>query len=76
MQAIEFEVVPKEGTIPVPKNVPSGVPLRVLLLWDTPRQALDEEAAKRLIASVTEGLTEEDLARPRDLGRGDPLWDT
>ena len=35
---------------------------------DIPLTADDDEI-KRLIASVTEGLTDEDLHRPSDLGR-------
>jgi hypothetical protein len=42
--------------------------VRVLLLWEP--VAEDDDTLKRLIAGVTEGLTEDDLTPSRDLGRG------
>jgi len=74
MQAIEFETVPEHHSIRLPDGVPSGVPLRVVLMWEP--AAATGERLKDLFVSVTEGLTDEDLARPRDLGRGDPPWAT
>lgn len=73
MNAIEFESLPKEGHIRVPREVPEGVRLRVLLLWDQPE--MPDGDLKSLFVSTTEGLTEEDLDRPRDFGR-DHQWDT
>jgi len=72
MQAIEFDAIPEQHHIKVPDGVPEGVPLRVVLLWESP--GAPEADLKRLFASVTEGLTDEDLKRPGDLGRGDPEW--
>lgn len=72
MHAIEIEVVPEQRQIRLPKVVPDGVTLRVVFMWESPAE--DDESLKRLIASVPEGLTDEDLARGRDLGRGDQEW--
>jgi hypothetical protein len=72
MQAIEFEAIPEQHRIKVPDAVPDGVRLRVVLLWEPPGKP--ETDLKRLFASAIEGLTDEDLERPRDLGRGDPEW--
>lgn len=73
MKAIEFDTLPEQRNIRVPEEVPDGVRLRVVLLWEPP-EAGDSDL-KTLFASATEGLTDEDLARPRDLGRGDHQWD-
>ena len=75
MQAIEFDAVPEQHNIRVPDGVPDGVPVRDVLLWEPPADE-DDAALKRLIASVTEGLTDADLERPRDMGRRDQEWDT
>ncbi|WP_295393464.1 hypothetical protein [uncultured Thiodictyon sp.] len=72
MQAIEFEAIPDRHTIRLPEGIPDGIPLRVLLLWETPREP--DADLKSLFASVTEGLTEEDLTRPRDFGREETEW--
>lgn len=73
MQAIEFEATPEQHTIRLPDGIPDGIPLRVLLLWEPPRKS--DQDLKSLFASVTEGLTDEDLSRPRDLGREEIEWD-
>jgi hypothetical protein len=52
----------------IPAEIPDGVSVRVLLLWEP--VAEDDDTLKRLIAGVTEGLTEDDLTPSRDLGRG------
>jgi hypothetical protein len=72
MQAIEFETTPMHHTIHVPAGVPDGISMRVLLLWE-PNQA-PEQNLKNLFASVVEGLSDEDLARPADLGREEASW--
>jgi len=72
MQAIEFEAIPRQRTIQLPEEVPDGIPMRVVLLWE-PFASSDVEL-KRLFVSVVEGLTDEDLARPSDLGREEPEW--
>ena len=72
MQAIEFETIPQQHTIHLPDNVPDGVMMRVLLLWE-PSPLLTTDI-KSLFASVTEGLTDEDLTRIEDLGREEPSW--
>ena len=87
MQAIEFEAIAHQHTIHIPDTVPDGVMLRVLLLLDEnthspPKQSeqtidsTEGEALKALLASMTEGLTDEDLFRPREFGRELPEWDT
>lgn len=73
MHAIEFEATPVQHTIHVPESVPEGIKMRVLLLWETPAQPAQD--LKKLFVSVVEGLSDEELARPVDLGRGDPSWD-
>jgi hypothetical protein len=73
MQAIEFEAIPEQHTIRIPEDIPDGIPLRVLLLWESPLES--DTDFKNLFASVTEGLTDEDLSRPRDLGREETEWD-
>jgi len=72
MQAIEFEAIPEQHTIRIPEDIPDGVPLRVLLLWESPLES--DTDFKNLFASVTEGLTDEDLSRPRDLAREETEW--
>lgn len=72
MQAIEFEAIPEQNRIKIPDGVPDGVRLRVVLLWEPP--GVPEMDLKPLLASAIEGLTDEDLERPGDLGRGDPEW--
>ena len=74
MQAIEFQTVAEQHNIRVPEEVPDGVPIRVVLLWD--QQTCADEDLKALFASTTEGLTDEDLARPVDFGRPDASWDS
>ena len=61
MQAIEFETVPEHHSIRLPDGVPSGVPVRVVLMWEP--AAATGERLKDLFASVTEGLTDADLTR-------------
>jgi hypothetical protein len=72
MQAIEFEAASDDGRIRLPAGVPPGVQLKVVLMWDASAPA--DADLKELLASTLEGLTDEDLARPRDLGRTDPQW--
>ena len=73
MQAREFQATALHHTIRVPDDVPEGVSMRVLLLWEpvqTPASDL-----KNLFASVVEGLSDKDLERPGDMGREEPSWD-
>ena len=77
MQALEFEAIAHEHTIRIPDTVPDGVKLRVQLsLEASPTPLPDADGLKALLASLAEGLTDEDLARPLDLGRELPKWDT
>ncbi|NEX19398.1 hypothetical protein G3480_03550 [Thiorhodococcus mannitoliphagus] len=73
MQAIEIEVTPEQRQIRLPDVVPSGVTLRVVMMWEPLED--DDEGLKTLIVNTTEGLSEDDLARSRDLGRGEAGWD-
>ena len=72
MQAIEFEATSQDGRIRLPDGVPPGARLKVVLMWEMTAPA--DADGKELLASTVEGLTDEDLARPRDLGRPDPQW--
>ncbi|HCI13599.1 MAG: hypothetical protein A2063_07485 [Gallionellales bacterium GWA2_60_142] len=74
MHAIEFEATAHQHTIRLPDSVPDGVPLRVLLLSQAPLAPTPDRNLKPLLASVTEGMSEADIARPHDLGRETPEW--
>lgn len=74
MHAIEFEATAHQHTIRLPDSVPDGTPLRVLLLSQAPFEQPESRDLKFLLASITEGLSESDIARPRDLGRGATEW--
>ncbi len=76
MQTIEFETIAHEHTIRIPDTVPDGVRLRVRLLMDEEPAVTAEGDLKSLLASMAEGLTDEDLSRPREFGRELPEWDT
>ncbi len=75
MKAIEVEATVEHHTIRVPPSIPEGSRVRVLLLMEDiagpPTEGVD---LKRLLAGLTEGLTAEDLDRPRYLGCGDLDW--
>ena len=73
MQAIEFEATATHHTIRVPDDVPEGVSMRVLLLWEPVQNPVGD--LKTLFTSVLDGLSEEDLVRPVDMGREEPSWD-
>jgi len=64
MQVIEFEAISQHHRIQVPEEIPDGVRLRVVLLWE---HTVPSAHFKSLFASVTEGLTDEELKRPNDL---------
>ena len=74
MQAIEFEATAYKHSIKIPEIVPDGVPIRVLLLIEDhlPAPVAD---VKTLLTTLTDGLTEGDLMRPRDAGREPVQWD-
>ncbi len=75
MKAIEFEATAERNSIRLPDTIPDGTHLRVLLLMDdNPALSADEDDLKHLLAGLTEGLTADDLQRPRDYGRGDSEW--
>lgn len=76
MQAIEFETIAQGHTIRVPDTVPDGVRLRVRLIVEHETATAPDVDLKALLAGLTEGLTDEDLTRPRDFGRELPEWDT
>ncbi len=73
MQAIEFEATATHHTIRVPDDVPEGVSMRVLLLWEPVQNPVAD--LKTLFTSVLDGLSKEDLVRPVDKGREEPSWD-
>ena len=77
MKAIEFEATAEHHCIRLPDAIPDGTHLRVLLLMDdASAAAADSGELKPLLAVLTEGLTAEDLHRPRDFGRSGPEWGT
>lgn len=77
MQAIEFEAIAHGHTIRIPDSVPDGVRLQVRLILENPPAApAPENDLKTLLMGLSEGLSDEDLARSRDFGRGIPEWDT
>ena len=69
MHAIEFEATAHQHVIRVPDGVPDGVPFRVLLLSSSPLSSPPTGGLKSLLSGIAEGLNEEDLLRPRDIGR-------
>jgi hypothetical protein len=74
MHAIEFETTSHQHTIRLPDSVPDGVPLRVLVLSEAPLAIPVDRNLKALLASMTEGMTEADTERSRDLGRKVTEW--
>ncbi|CAK0776156.1 conserved hypothetical protein [Gammaproteobacteria bacterium] len=75
MQAIEFEATPMHHNIRLPADVPDGIPMRVVLLWEQPTIPVTSEVdLKQLFVSVVDGLTEDDLNRQKDMGR-EMSWD-
>jgi len=75
MKAIEFETTAEKRSIRLPDAIPDGTRLRVLLLLDDePATVTDGRDLKRALSGLVEGLTEEDLKRSRDFGRGDAEW--
>jgi hypothetical protein len=58
----------------LPESVPDGVSLRVLLLSQAPLVKPVDHNLKVLLASLAEGMTEEDTARSQDLGREVSGW--
>ena len=76
MPTIEFETIAHEHTIRIPDTVPDGIRLRVRLLLDEEPATAAGGDLKALLASMAEGLTDEDLSRPREFGRELPEWDT
>ena len=76
MQSIEFETVAHHHSIRIPESVPDGVRLRVRLVVEPEPEIAQAGDLKTLLAGLAEGLTEEDLQRPRDTGLEIPEWDT
>jgi len=77
MKAIEIKATVEQHCIRLPDAIPDGTHLRVLLLMDEASAAAgDSGDLKQLLAGLTEGLTDDDLRRPRDFGRGDTEWDS
>ncbi|MEI7841946.1 MAG: hypothetical protein WCI39_02845 [Gallionellaceae bacterium] len=74
MHAIEFETVSHQHTIRLPDSIPDGVSLRVLLLSQAPLSKPSDRNLKVLLASVVEGMTDADIARPHDMGRETSEW--
>jgi hypothetical protein len=74
MYAIEFEAQVHNHFIRIPDDIPDGMEMRVLLLMKEsalvePVNTQTKPDLKQLLMLLTEGLTDEDLARPLDMGR-------
>jgi hypothetical protein len=77
MRAIEFEATPDQHILHIPEDVPDGVPLKVVLLWNEADEAAQPGPdLKELLAGLTVGLDEDDLKRAKDFGREAPQWDS
>ena len=75
MKAIEVEATVEHHAIRVPPSIPEGSRVRVLFLMeDVAGRPTEGADLKRLLAGLTEGLTAEDLDRPRYLGCGALEW--
>ena len=76
MQSIEFETIAHHHSIRIPELVPDGVRLRVRLVVEpVPENAVAGDL-KTLLASLAEGLADDNLQRVRDTGRELPEWET
>jgi len=76
MQAIEFETTVQNHVIRIPDSIPNGASIRVLVLMNDKGMIHTENSdVKNLLVTVTEGLSDTDIARINDLGREQPEWD-
>jgi hypothetical protein len=69
MKALEVTVTPHNHTVKLPADIPNGRPVRLVILIDEPDQTPPEGDLKRLLSSVADGLSEDDLRRVPDTGR-------
>ncbi len=70
MQAIEFKATAYQHTISIPSTIPDGATFRVLLLLDDVTEKIQPQPdLKRLLAHLTDNLTEADLQRSDELAR-------
>ncbi len=64
MQAIEFETTVQNHVIRIPDSIPEGAVIRVLVLVDDKLIIQPKTGdVKNLLATVTEGLSDSDIAR-------------
>ncbi len=71
MKAIEFKTKAEKHCIRLPDAIPDGTHGRVLLMEDTAAPLTGSVDLKPLLAGLTEGLTDADLYRSRDIGGSD-----
>jgi hypothetical protein len=75
MKAIEFETTAKNHLVQLPEDIPDGKKIRVLVLFDEQKQSNShEQDIKALLASISEGLEDNDLRRQYDFGREAANW--
>jgi hypothetical protein len=74
MKALEVTVTPHNHMVSLPKDIPDGHPVRLVILLDEKSEKHAEGDIKELLSSVAEGLSDEDLERATDYGREQPKW--
>lgn len=74
MKAMEVTVTPHNHMVKLPKAIPDGHPVKLVILIDEENDVIDTGDIKELLSSVAEGLSDEDLRRANDRGREQPLW--
>jgi hypothetical protein len=76
MKAIEFEATASQHTIRVPDQVPEGVAVRVLILFDEAKTGANAgQHWKTLLTAMPDVGSDEDFSRPLDYGR-EQSWDS
>jgi len=77
MKVVEFETKTYNKVLHLPEGIPDGKKVRVLLLYnDEEIEDNNKKDIKSQLITLTEGLSEEDLARQKDTGREDIEWPT
>jgi hypothetical protein len=77
MKVVEFETKTYNKVLHLPEGIPDGKKVRVLLLYnDEEIEDNNKKDIKSQLITLTEGLSEEDLARHKDTGREDIEWPT
>ncbi|MFW5771147.1 MAG: hypothetical protein ACOCX9_06900 [Spirochaetota bacterium] len=74
MKVVEFETKTYNKVLHLPDGIPEGKKVRVLLLYNDDEIDNRKQKIKSQLTTLTEGLSEEDLARQKDTGREDIDW--